>query len=65
MYVCALCGRPMDRPAAMIGTRAIGPKCAKKAGLLKRTGLAGKVTPVKIAQDDQTLDLFAGLDHGA
>ena len=30
---CAFCGRDTE-PAVMIGNRAIGPKCAAKAGLL-------------------------------
>ena len=32
--ICALCGRPMLNPAVMIGQMGIGPKCAKKAGLV-------------------------------
>jgi len=33
--ICALCGRPMLNPAVMIGQMGVGPKCAKKAGLLE------------------------------
>ena len=44
---CALCGRPMDHAAVQIGEHPVGPKCAKRAGLLqlaKRKG--GIVLPV-------------------
>ncbi len=30
--ICAMCGRPTN-PFVMIGREAIGPKCAKRAGL--------------------------------
>lgn len=29
--ICVLCGRP-TQPAVMIGSEAVGPKCARKAG---------------------------------
>ena len=32
---CALCDRPMLNPAVLIGTLPVGPKCAKRAGLLE------------------------------
>lgn len=32
---CAMCGRPTE-PAVMIGAEAIGPTCARRAGLLGR-----------------------------
>jgi len=28
---CAMCNRPLDKLAAMLGRLAIGPKCAKRA----------------------------------
>jgi hypothetical protein len=39
---CALCGRGMGQPAVTIGTMPVGPKCARRAGLMplaaKQTG---------------------------
>ena len=32
---CALCDRPMLNPAVLIGSLPVGPKCAKRAGLLE------------------------------
>jgi len=34
MHHCALCGRRTTQPAAFIGAMAVGPTCARKAGLL-------------------------------
>lgn len=31
---CALCGRPVLNPAVLIGQLPVGPKCARRAGLL-------------------------------
>ena len=48
---CALCGRPMDHAAVQIGEYPVGPKCAKRAGLLqlaRRKG--GIVFPVVTRQ---------------
>ena len=40
---CALCGRAMGQPAVTIGALPVGPKCARRAGLMpiaaKRTGM--------------------------
>lgn len=44
---CALCGRPMEQAAVLIGNHPVGPKCAKRAGLIalaQRKG--GLVFPV-------------------
>ncbi len=63
---CALCGRPMDQAAVLIGSLPVGPKCAQRAGLLplaqRKSGL---VFPVQRRRIDkkvhpQTLDLFEG-----
>lgn len=32
---CALCGRPVLNPAVLIGPLPVGPKCARRAGLLE------------------------------
>lgn len=55
---CALCGRD-TKPALMIGNRAIGPKCAAKAGLLPAKSLKKHSRKKHHAQSDgKTLDLF-------
>lgn len=54
----------MDRAAVLIGTHPVGPKCARRAGLVelsrRKGGLVFAATGHKTAvrQDDQTLDLF-------
>lgn len=54
----------MDRAAILIGNHPVGPKCARRAGLVELTrrkgGLVFAVTGHKTAarQDMQTLDLF-------
>lgn len=32
---CALCGRPVLNPAVLIGLEPVGPRCARKAGLVE------------------------------
>lgn len=64
-FRCALCGRITLNPAVMIGQEPIGPRCARKAGLMKlakRRGsrlFSGTSSPVQ--RDNRTLDLFAGV----
>ncbi len=61
---CALCGRPMDQAAVMIGSHPVGPKCAQRAGLMplaqRKSGLVMPVLRRRIEkpQQPQTLDLF-------
>ncbi len=63
---CCLCGRPMDRAAVLIGAHPVGPKCARRAGLMplvhRKSGLVFAASGHKSAvrQDAQTLDLFEG-----
>lgn len=63
-YRCALCGREMASPAVTVGQMAVGPTCARKAGLIeigrKRQGAVRLhlKTPV-VREDDKTMDLFA------
>jgi hypothetical protein len=59
---CALCGRPTE-PAVMIGNEAIGPKCARKSGLMGvkiraagRVRILGRRTVKE--EGPQTMDLF-------
>ena len=61
---CALCGRPMNQAAVLIGTMGVGPTCARKAGLIelskRKTGLVFPVVRRHIQKPDhpQTADLF-------
>lgn len=63
---CSICGRTTMKPAVLLGAEAIGPTCAKRAGLDKMKPRAGsrlvlprhpKATPDK----GDTLDLFPEL----
>jgi hypothetical protein len=64
---CALCGRPLHRPAFTIGPLSVGPKCGAKAGLAvlseKKTGFVRTVPPLVggVMPRFHTLDLFADL----
>ena len=65
---CALCGRVTLDPAVLIGAEPIGPKCARRAGLLKLAKVkGGRVVPFKpstnrVRRDGRTLDLFAAVE---
>lgn len=34
-HYCCLCGRPVLNPAVLIGQLPVGPKCARRAGLVE------------------------------
>lgn len=61
---CALCGRPMDQAAVLIGSMPVGPTCAKRAGLMtfakRKSGLVFPVVRRHIEKPNQpkTMDLF-------
>ncbi len=61
---CALCGRVTLNPAVMIGVHPVGPKCAKRAGLLaiasRKSGVVfpGTSQSKVVRRDARTLDLF-------
>ena len=61
---CALCGRPMNQAAVLIGTMGVGPTCARKAGLIelskRKSGLVFPVAGRKSTPKDdrRTMDLF-------
>lgn len=63
---CALCGRPTE-PAVMIGNEAIGPKCARKSGLMAvKIRKAGRVRFLgrhasRKEEGPQTMELFEEL----
>ena len=58
---CILCGR-RTKPAVMLADKAVGPKCAKKAGLLERArrnqGQVRLFTALRRPADPKTLELF-------
>lgn len=67
--ICALCLRYMRAPAIVVGGQPIGPKCARRAGLIKHVARKGSAVRVvhgkalhfrvrSVVRDDQTLDLF-------
>lgn len=61
---CALCGRPMIQAAVLIGNYPVGPKCARRAGLLplakRKSGLVFEVPRKTTSQSScpMTPDLF-------
>lgn len=62
---CAICGRVTLQPAVMLGSEPIGPKCARRAGLLTLTKRRGsRVAPSRrlaTKRDGRTRDLFEGV----
>jgi len=63
--ICCLCGRPTT-PAAMIGSMAVGPKCARKANLLDPKQRKGSVVILKRKRKEEgpeTRDLFDNLEE--
>lgn len=53
--VCARCGRPLSRAAALMRGQPVGPACAAIEGLLT------SAQPTSVAQADTvTMDLFWG-----
>lgn len=61
---CALCGRPMNQAAVLIGSHPVGPKCAQRAGLMplaqRKSGLVFPVLRRKVQKPThpETADLF-------
>ena len=65
--ICAMCGKP-TKPYVLIGREAIGPKCAKRAGLTPMKAPKGsrlKFVKAKKSPRErvpETLDLFDELE---
>ena len=57
---CVMCGRPMQRPALQLGKMALGPVCARKAGLIQPE-VRQAAEPVH--RDELTKDMFE-VAHG-
>ena len=58
---CILCGRSMNAAAVLIGAMPVGPKCARRAGLIelgrKKAGFV-RLVAQKVERDVHTPDLF-------
>ena len=52
---CARCNRELSRPALVIGSQSIGPKCAELMGLTQQRVLTIRVP---LVQHDQQQELF-------
>jgi len=63
---CALCGKP-TAPFAFIGAMAVGPRCARKAGITPAKTRKGSAirfaAPVKRERGPETLDMFELLEE--
>lgn len=55
-YKCALCGRKTT-PFAFIGELAIGPRCAKRAGLTTSRARVSIVKQKRVKPDDDQMEL--------
>lgn len=60
---CALCGRSMNEAAVLIGHMPVGPKCAKRAGLVelgrKKSGAVSLLAKrTRGEKGGETMDLF-------
>ncbi|MEN6536668.1 MAG: hypothetical protein ABFD89_23635 [Bryobacteraceae bacterium] len=65
LWSCAICGRSTAKPAVLIGSEAIGPTCARRAGLIQAAKKSGKTSRVQLfsraaapREDTRTRDLF-------
>lgn len=52
---CAICGRRLLKPALSIGRMNVGPKCARRAGLIEPKR---RQPHTNVVRDARTRDLF-------
>lgn len=52
--ICVMCNRPMLTAAIMLGGYPVGPKCAKKRGLIE----SKRRKKSEAERDERTMDLF-------
>jgi hypothetical protein len=66
MIHCALCGKVTLHPAAFIGSLPVGPKCARRAGLVDTARRPSKADCKrrKQATDTDTPDMFESAQNG-
>ena len=69
-WSCALCGRHTSKPAVLIGSEAIGPVCARRAGLIQAAKKSGKLSRVQLfrgqsapREDPRMRALFEGVEQ--
>ena len=71
-WSCALCGRRTTKPAVLIGSEAIGPVCARRAGLIQAAKSGSKGSRIRLVFASRsprgtaaatTGDLFDGIDN--
>jgi hypothetical protein len=66
IYRCAMCGRK-TAPFVFIGAIAIGPTCARKAGMVPAKAAKGSMlrfaNPVRRDPDPQTMELFSEIEQ--
>lgn len=59
---CVICGRAIKtEPALMVGLAAFGPKCARRAGLIKPKG---RKSAADVVRDERTRDWVQEEMHG-
>ena len=58
--ICVMCNRPRDTPAAWAAGYPVGPKCAKKRGLLPTVSRTVKSDAVRV--DERQMDMFAAIE---
>ena len=57
--ICVMCNRPLDKPAAWAAGYPVGPKCAKKRGLLP---LSRPVKSEAVRVDERQIDMFDAIE---
>ena len=64
------CGGHTAKPAVLIGAEAIGPACARRAGLIQAAKKSGKSSRVQLfsrssapREDSRTRDLFEAIEQ--
>jgi hypothetical protein len=58
--ICVMCNRPLDKPAAWAAGYLVGPKCAKKRGLLPSVSRPVKSEAVRV--DKRQIDMFDAIE---
>jgi hypothetical protein len=56
--ICVMCNRPLDKPAAWAAGYPVGPKCAKKRGLVPPVSRKSEAVRV----DERQIDMFDAIE---
>lgn len=54
---CTRCHKPLTRPAAQAGAYALGPKCARLAGLVERRKRKGMAAGSARLDDEKQMEI--------